>query len=265
MHLWLTALILSLVEGLTEFIPVSSTGHLILVGELLGFTGDLASTFTIFIQFGAILAVVVLYWDRFTGLLRLPETSGFHGSRGIGLLALTSLPGLIGGFLAYATIRDRLFQPWTVAVGLAVGGVALLVIDSLRPEPRIDDLDAVTWRVALIVGLSQVFALWPGVSRSAATIVGGMLAGVSRKTAAEYSFFAAVPIITAAALYDLLQSLSFLTAADIPLLAFGLVASFVAAWFAVRFFIRLVQRYTLRPFGAYRLVVAAAVLLVVAL
>ena len=258
----LQALVLGLVEGITEFLPVSSTGHLIVAGHLIGFEGDKANSFDIFIQLGAILAVVVLYRARFLSLLSFEKAEGFGGINGIILLGLTTLPALVFGFLAHSYIKKHLFNPTTVALGLAVGGIAILLIERALPKPKRFGLDALTWREALAVGFFQCLALWPGVSRSGSTIIGGMAIGIERKTAAEYSFLAAVPVMCAATAYDLLKSLKFLSAADIPLFLVGFVVSFISAWLAVKFFIHLLATHTLKPFGWYRIAVAGVILLV---
>ncbi|MEW5850408.1 MAG: undecaprenyl-diphosphate phosphatase [Myxococcota bacterium] len=263
MDLLLVALVLGVVEGLTEFLPVSSTGHLILAGHALGFKGDAADTFEVAIQSGAMLAVVVLYWRRFWGLVRPPQDSGFAGVRGIGLIALTSLPAFVMGALLHGFIKRNLFNPTTVALGLAVGAVAIFVVEALPLKVRTHSLDELDWRQALGVGLCQCLALWPGMSRSACTILGGMGVGLSRAAAAEFSFFAAVPIICAATALDLYKGIKggLLSAADLPHFSVGLVVSFVSAWLAIKGFIRLVQTTTLRPFALYRIVIAAVVLL----
>jgi undecaprenyl-diphosphatase len=266
---WLTVLVVAalmgVVEGVTEFIPVSSTGHLILAGDLLGFEclvgQGQSKTFEIFIQLGAILAVVVAYPCRFSGLLRLGDNSGFSGLRGLSLLLLTSLPAGLLGLLARGPIKAYLFQPLTVAVGLAAGAVWILVAERWPRPVRRAGLDALRWQEALAVGLFQCLALWPGMSRSSSTILGGMMLGIERKTAAEYSFFAAVPLLAAAALYELYKSRSTLDAADIPWFAVGFVVSYLFAWLSVRFFIRFLSRHTLAVFGWYRLAVASAALL----
>jgi undecaprenyl-diphosphatase len=271
----LQALVLGLVEGITEFLPVSSTGHLIVAGHLLGFEGDKANTFDVFIQLGAILAVVFLYRERFFRLLSIERTErrkfsapgpilsgGFAGLNGIFLLGLTTLPALVFGFLAHSYIKKHLFNPTTVAIGLAAGGVAILLIERRLPKPKREGLDSLTAREALAVGFFQCLALWPGVSRSGSTILGGMAIGIERKTAAEYSFLAAVPVMFAATGYDLLKSLSFLSAADIPVFLVGFVVSFISAWVAIKFFIRLLATHTLKPFGWYRIAVAVVILVV---
>jgi undecaprenyl-diphosphatase len=251
--------LLGLVEGLTEFVPVSSTGHLIIAGSLLGFEGERAATFEVFIQLGAILAVAWVYRNRLRALADPRPAQGFAGRRGLGLLLLTTLPALVLGALTHQFIRSTLFDPRTVAVGLGLGGVAILLAERFRPEPTRTGLDALGWQVALVVGLFQCFALWPGVSRSAATMVGGLLVGVERKTAAEYSFLAAIPVISAASLFELATSLDRLTTADIPLFVAGFGVAFGSAWLAVTFFLRLISHMTLRPFGWYR--IGAALLL----
>jgi undecaprenyl-diphosphatase len=256
-ELWIAA-ILGIVEGLTEYIPVSSTGHLIVAGALLGWTGEKAKSFEIFIQLGAILAVVVYYRRRFLDLANLAAADGrrFAGLRGCLLLGLTTLPVLILGFLLRDFIKARLFAPVPVAIALGTGGLAILAAERWRPEPRASDLDSVGWGQALGVGLFQCLALWPGVSRAAATIVGGMMGRLDRKTSAEYSFFAAVPALTAATAYDLYKSREILSMQDLPIFAVGFVVAFVSAWIAVAGFLRLLQRGTLRPFAWYRLAVA---------
>jgi undecaprenyl-diphosphatase len=264
---WLAAIILGLVEGVTEFIPVSSTGHLVIAGHLIGFEGDRASTFEIFIQLGAILAVVFLYFDLFWKLiptrLDVKEEQGFSGLRGLLLLAITTLPFISLGAVGHSFIKNELFSTGTVAVGLAVGGAAILLIEPRLPGVRRVGLDSITWRDAFIIGLFQCLALWPGMSRSAMTILGAMIIGVERKTAAQYSFFVAVPALMAATGFDLLQNIGSLGTSDIPIFAIGFVVAFISAWFAVKVFIRLLATHKLAPFGWYRLGVAALVLLLV--
>ena len=256
------ALILGVVEGVTEFLPVSSTGHLIVAGRLLGVSGPKAATFEIFIQLGAILAIVVIEWRRFTGLLRFDPARPFSGPRGLLLLAVTTTPALVTGFLLHPVIKERLFGVGTVAFGLFAGGVGILLVERFLPPVRIGGVDGISWREALIIGLFQCLALWPGVSRSGATIVGGLLCGLERRAAADYSFLAAVPTMIAAVSYDLIKSRGALEAADAAPFAVGFLVSFVAAWAAVRFFVALLGRTTLRPFAWYRIAIAPAVLAV---
>lgn len=253
------AILIGLLEGLTEFIPVSSTGHMIIAGHLLGFTGERADAFEIFIQLGAILAVAFLYRDRFLGLIpgRAPAGARFAGGRGLLLLAVTTAPALVAGKLFHHAIKERLFSPLTVAIGLAVGGLGLILIEIFKPRARVTRLDEVGMREAVWVGLFQCLSLWPGMSRAGSTIIGGMLAGADRKTTAEYSFLAAVPIMIAATGYDLYKSRGFLHASDAPLFALGFCVALVSALFAVRFFIGFLAKHTLKGFGWYRLALAA--------
>ena len=260
MHVWMfIAVVLGLVEGLTEFIPVSSTGHLILAENLLDFHGPVASAYAVFIQLGAVLAVVVVYRHRFARLLAVRSGGVFAGIRGLVLLLLTTLPAMVVGLAFHEEIFAYLFNPRNVAVGLAVGGAWILLAERFLPTPSTTDIDLVTWKEALYVGLFQCLSLWPGMSRSASTILGGMIVGLDRKTAAEYSFFAAVPMMVAACAYDLRRNAPSLTLEHVPFFAVGLAVAFLSAWLAVRFLVRFVSHHTLAPFGWYRLAVAAVV------
>lgn len=255
------AVILGLVEGLTEFLPVSSTGHLILAGYLLDFKGPKAATFEIVIQMGAILSVVVIYWPRFLGLLRTDPARRFSGWRGLLLLAATSAPAALLGLLVHRLIKTHLFTPLTVAAALAVGAVAILAIEARPPAPRIASLDELDFKQALGIGLFQCLSLWPGFSRSAATIMGAMILGAGRRLAAEYSFIAAVPLLLAAGCFELAGSWSEMSAGDLLFLLVGFVISFASAWLAVKGFIHLLGRATLRPFAWYRLALVPLILI----
>jgi undecaprenyl-diphosphatase len=257
------AVIMGVVEGLTEFLPISSSGHLILTQHLLGLDAkwgkDVVDAFVIFIQLGAILAVVAAYPGRFTGLLRFKENRGFSGLRGISLLVITSIPAGLLGLVAHKFIKEKLFSTGTVAAALAVGAIWILAVEWFAPRAKKEGVDSITWKEALIVGLFQCISLWPGMSRAAATILGGMISGMERKTATEYSFFAAVPIMFAATLYDLYKSYKFFSASNFEMLAIGFVVSFIFAWLAVKFFIHFLSRHTLVPFAWYRLILAGLV------
>lgn len=255
----LTALILSIVEGLTEYLPVSSTGHLILVGDLLNFTGGKAATFEIVIQLGAILAVVVLYWQRFLGLLRPRPYARFAGIRGIWLLVLTTMPACVFGLLLHGVIKEYLFTPKAVLLALVIGAVCMIVVEKIPRRPACFTLDELSPRMALGIGCFQCLALWPGFSRSAATIMGGMLLGAKRGLAAEYSFIAAVPVMLAATGYDLLKNWQLFTFADLSFFAVGVAGAFFSALLAVKVFVALLARVTLVPFAIYRLILAPAV------
>lgn len=263
--LWI-AVIMGIVEGLTEFLPVSSTGHLIVAGHILNFTGQKAASFEVFIQLGAILAVVVLYWGRFVALIpfghdRVSGKKEFVGWRGLALLFLTTLPALIAGFLAHKAIKVYLFGPVTVAWALGLGGVGILLAERLKPEPRVKALDGLGYRQAFAIGLFQCLSLWPGMSRSASTIVGGLFSGLDRKTAVEYSFLAAVPVMLAAVSYDLYKAWDFLSVSDVYFFAVGFVVSFISAAVAVKTFIALVQRWSLAPYAWYRIIIAPIIYL----
>jgi undecaprenyl-diphosphatase len=260
---WYVAVLMGLVEGLTEFLPVSSTGHLILAGHLMNFTGPKADTFEIVIQLGAILAVVVLYRERFLGLLKTDPARPFSGRRGIWLLFLTSLPALGIGFALHHVIKAYLFGPRTVAMAFVVGALMMFVVEARAARHSrarlVGGLDSVSPRLALGIGFFQCLALWPGFSRAGATIMGGMLLNVDRKTAAEYSFLAAVPVMCAAVGYDMLKNWRLFDSADFTILAIGFVVSFVSGWAAVRTFIGLLSRFSLKPFAWYRLALAPVV------
>ncbi|HPC84321.1 MAG TPA: undecaprenyl-diphosphate phosphatase [Thermoanaerobaculaceae bacterium] len=273
MHeLWL-ALILGIVEGLTEFLPVSSTGHLILVGEWLGFAGERAETFEIFIQLGAILAVLWLYRQRFWGLASegvrgrawwpRPGTGGFT----LAHLALACAPAFVLGALLHSPIKAYLFSSRPVVAGLMAGGLLMVGAErwgGRRQGPEARTLDEVTLLQALAVGCVQCLALWPGFSRSGATISGGLLAGLDRRTATELSFVVAVPVMVAATLFDLVRSWQVLDAGFSLVLAVGTLVSFAVAWAAVLGFLRLVQHCSLVPFAVYRFALAAVLVLVLA-
>ncbi len=263
----LLAALMGVVEGLTEFLPISSTGHLILAGHFSGFEKllgkETADAFEIVIQLGAILAVVAAYPGRFVGLLRFKDNRGLSGLRGIGLLVVTSIPASIVGLLVHKAIEKHLFNDRTVAAALAVGALWILAVEYYRPRVKVDSVDSISWREALLVGLYQCLSLWPGMSRSASTILGGMMSGVDRKAATEYSFFAAVPIMIAATLfkfYEFYKQQTHLDAAQMQMFAIGFIVSFIFAWIAVKTFIHFLSRHTLIPFAWYRLVVSAAVL-----
>lgn len=263
---YISGLILGLVEGITEFLPISSTGHMILAGEYLGFTGPRADTFTVFIQLGAILAVVYLYFSRFKSLLSFDKGEGDNGKNGIagprGIIALgvACAPVFVLGILFRDIIKNYLFNPTSVAIALIVGGILMIGVESRRPRTTVETLEQLTLPHALAVGLAQCLSLWPGMSRSASTMLGGLLSGVHRTVAAEFSFLVAVPVMCAAVLFDLLKSISYLTVADIPLFGLGFVVSFIVAIIAIKGFIGLLSKFTLRPFGVYRIILGIAVL-----
>ena len=262
-----SAVILGLVEGITEYLPISSTGHLILVGDALGADSPFAKTFDIFIQLGAILAVVVLYFPRFLALAKIDKQEpfsprhGLRGARGLLLLAVASIPISVLGALFQKKIKAVLFFPRPVAAALIVGGIALWLIEGLRRESVKDSYEEIDLKKVFTIGCFQALALFPGMSRSACTIIGGMLLGLSRRAAAEFSFILAVPVMCAAAGYELLKSLSSIQAEGLMLLAVGFVISFVVAVASIRMMIAVISRWSFRPFAIYRIILGLIVLL----
>ena len=255
------AILLGLLEGLTEFLPVSSTGHLILASELIGFTGDGSVAFKIAIQLGAILAILVAYRQRFTSI-----ASGLV-QRDPGAIAFTRnillgfLPAMVVGLFAYSAIRQLIESPMTVAVALVLGGIAILLIEKLVP-PRIEgSVETMPAKTAAGVGVVQCLAMIPGVSRSGATIMGGLLMGLDRKTAAEFSFFLAVPTMAAATVYSLYKERHLLNADDLGLIAIGFVVAFVSALMVVRWLVGFVGRHGFAPFAWYRIVLGSAAMI----
>lgn len=260
------AVILGVVEGLTEFLPVSSTAHLVLVGELLRFSGPGAETFEVFIQLGAILAVVILYFERFLALLPsraaapVGEHSAMRGWPGLVKIGATCVPAFVLGFLFRKQIKEVLFHPFPIAIALIAGGVVMIVIERMQREPRVRDLDQISLGDCVKVGLFQCLALWPGMSRSGSTIIGGMLIGLERRVAAELSFLVAVPVMFAAVGYDLLKSIDHLALSDAPYFAVGFLVAFVTALAAIKGFLKFISVSSFAPFGWWRIAVGVATL-----
>lgn len=270
------AVVQGIVEGLTEFLPVSSTGHLILTGKLLGFTGDKADTFEIIIQLGAILAVAVIYWRRIFDLLGIgsmkPDTGGSNSisrssanaNSGTKLnllhIIMACLPAMALGLVLHSFIKSYLFSPYTVLVGLVLGGVFMLIGQKKQASVEAEGMDQLTYKQAMLIGLYQCLALWPGFSRSGATIAGGLLSGVSYRAATNFSFLIAIPMMVAASGYELLKSYDTLTSSDIGFFATGFVVAFIVALLAVITFLKLLEKLKLAPFAYYRFVLAAVFL-----
>jgi len=258
--LLLKALILGIVEGLTEFLPISSTGHLIIVGSLLNYTDEQSKVFKIVIQLAAILAVCWLYRERITkvaaGLGSDPIQQRF-----VGLLMVGFLPAAVLGLMFHSTIKTYLFNPLTVAGALIVGGFLILYIERKVYQPRINSVDEMRWPDALKVGFAQALAMFPGTSRSGATIMGGLIFGLSRKTATEFSFFLAIPTMFAATIYDIYKNWAILRLEDLPVFAVGFAASFVAAMLSVRALVRYISNHDFTVFAWYRIVFGVIVLL----
>ncbi len=257
--LWKAAL-LGLVEGATEFIPVSSTGHLIVMSHWLNLLDERAKTFDIFIQLGAILAIVWLYRARLWQVIRSASTDT-RSRRFLGNVLIAFLPAAVVGFLAHDWIKEQLFRPVVVAAALVLGGIIILLIEHWSPRSTISDVDGVRPPTALGIGLAQVLSLIPGTSRSGATILGGYALGLTRLAATEFSFFLAIPVMLAATLFDLLKSWSTLGPADIPMFLVGFAVSFVAAVIVVRGFLRYVSTHSFRVFAWYRIGFGVLVLL----
>jgi len=247
----LNALILGVVEGLTEFLPISSTGHLILASELLGANDERGKVFDIAIQTGAILAVV---WEYRARLFRVDPKLWLN-------LIVAFIPAAVLGLAFGATIKAHLFSAVPVASAFIVGGLIILFVERGKLPFRVDATQAMTWRDALKVGIAQCFALIPGTSRSGATIIGGMLFGLSRRAATEFSFFLAVPTLLAAGAYDLWKNRALFAPRDLPMFALGLVVAFVCAFIVIRWLVRYVASHDFRPFAWYRIVFGALVLL----
>ncbi|MCC6850188.1 MAG: undecaprenyl-diphosphate phosphatase [Deltaproteobacteria bacterium] len=253
------AVALGVVEGVTEFVPVSSTGHLILAGTWLAFPGEKAAAFEIFIQLGAVLAVGWFYRGRI-GVLVRDVWRDAEARAFLGKLLVAFAPAAVVGLLLHDWIVRALFGPLPVAVGLAAGGIVLLAVDGPgRPPGRTTRIDDVTWGQALLVGCAQAASLWPGVSRSGATIIGALLAGLARPAALEFSFFLAIPTLGAASLFALWESRHVLAAADVPTFAVGLATSFAVSLAAIAVLLRYVREHDLRVFGWYRLALAALI------
>ena len=257
--LLLKALILGIVEGLTEFLPVSSTGHLILASDLLDFTGDKAKVFEIVIQTGAMLAIVWEYRAKFSGVIaglaHDPKARQFVFN-----LAIAFLPAAVLGLAFGKYIKAALFKPVPVAIAFIVGGFIILWAERRKHMITVQSVDDMRWTDALKVGCAQAFALIPGTSRSGATIIGGMLFGLSRRAATEFSFFLAVPTLIAAGAYDFYKNRALFDAGDIGVFTVGTVVSFISAFLCVRWLLRYIANHDFTIFAWYRIVFGVIVL-----
>ncbi|MFT4242038.1 MAG: undecaprenyl-diphosphate phosphatase [Acidovorax sp.] len=255
------AAIMGVVEGLTEFLPISSTGHLILVGSLLGFDDAKAQVFDIAIQTGAIFAVILVYWQKIRATLAALPTERQAQRFALNVL-IGFVPAVVLGLLLGKAIKAHLFTPTVVASTFIVGGFIILWAERRAPSAtRIASVDDMTALDALKVGLVQCLAMVPGTSRSGATIIGGMLLGLSRKAATDFSFFLAIPTLIGAGAYSLYKERALLSAADVPLFAVGLVFSFVSAWLCVRWLLRYISSHSFVPFAYYRIAFGVVVLI----
>jgi len=264
------AFVLGLIEGLTEFLPVSSTGHLIVIGDWLSFESSQGKVFEVVIQMGAILAVMWIFRARLWQLVRGTLAGDATELRFTRNLLIAFFPAAIIGALFIGVIKSVLFQPQVVVIALAVGGVIMLWVErapgangqsAATRHARAHRLEDISWQQALAVGCAQCLAMIPGTSRSGATIIGGMVAGINRKTATEFSFFLAMPTMLGASIYDLYRNAGLLTSQDLAAIAVGFAATFVSALLIVRAVLAFVARHTYRAFAWYRIALAGVVAL----
>ena len=256
--LYFSSFILGLIEGATEFLPVSSTGHLIIVGELLKFNQASANVFEIFIQLGSILAIVVEYRKT---LFKVASNaySNRESQNFVLRLFVAFLPAAILGLLFHKTIKAYLFSPLYVSLALILGGIVMIAIEKRPLKINTKTTNNISMMQAFKIGFAQCLSLIPGVSRAAATIMGGMLTGLNRKTATEFSFYLAIPVITAASLFDLLKNFQDLTMQDLPIFAIGFVTAFLSAYAVIKLFIRFVATHTFISFAWYRIILGILV------
>lgn len=254
------AILLGVLEGFTEFLPISSTGHLIIASHLLGFEGPKGKVFEIVIQLGAILAICFAYrqtlWGVAMGALK-KEKAAWHF---IFTLLIAFMPAAIVGVFARDFIKESLFSPYTVSIALIVGGVIIWLIERFKPAPIAHNAQTLSYRTALMIGLFQVLGMVPGVSRAGATIMGALLARVERKAAAEFSFFLAIPTMFGATVYDLYKSWAFLNLDGAVIIAIGFLSAFLSALLVVRFMLAIVTRFGFTPFAAYRILLGSLML-----
>ncbi|QNK56886.1 undecaprenyl-diphosphate phosphatase [Paenibacillus sp. PAMC21692] len=254
---FINAIILGIVEGLTEFLPVSSTGHLILTGDLLGFDGEAKKTFMIVIQLGAVMAVLLLYWKRYMSMLKDMVKLDFKKKKLNAIhMILAMIPALIVYLLFNDFIKSVLFGSGPVLISLVAGGILLIIAARVKRKITAEETDDITYKQALGIGLFQCLALWPGFSRSGSTISGGLLLGTSQKAAADFTFMISVPVMLGATVLDLYDSRDMLTSDDLLLFLIGFIAAFVVAMVAVVTFLNLIKKLRLEWFAIYRFVIA---------
>jgi undecaprenyl-diphosphatase len=258
--LLLKAAVMGVVEGLTEFLPISSTGHLILAGALLGFDDDKAKVFDIAIQTGAILAVIIVYWQKIRSTVKaLPHSA--DAQRFALNVFIAFVPAVLLGLLFGKSIKANLFTPEVVATTFIIGGFIILWAERRQAVAvRIGEVEDMRWQDALKVGLVQCLAMIPGTSRSGATIIGGMLLGMSRKAATDFSFYLAIPTLIGAGAYSLYKDRALLSMADVPMFAVGLLFSFLSAWVCVRWLLKFISTNSFEVFAWYRIVFGLVVL-----
>lgn len=275
MNIWeiFVAIILGIVEGLTEFAPVSSTGHMIIVDDSLLkskelFSQEVANTFKVVIQIGSILAVVIVFRERFYQLLGLKKfkknsTQTSHKLK-LSQVIVGLIPAGVLGFLFEDYIDENLFSIETVVIGLVAGAILMIIADLLRPKnATIETVDQLTYRKALLIGLFQCIALWPGFSRSGSTISGGVLLGLSHRAASDFTFIMAVPIMFGASAISLIKNWEYFSIDVLPFFVAGFISAFIFALVSIRFFLKLINRIKLIPFAIYRIVLAALLYFIV--
>ncbi|MEZ5690428.1 MAG: undecaprenyl-diphosphate phosphatase [Rickettsiales bacterium] len=254
------ALLLGIIEGMTEFLPVSSTGHLILFGDILGFEGPPGKTFEIVIQLGAILAICWLYRKKLTdttvGIIQRKEKDWKFA---MGIL-LAFLPAMVFGALFHKFIKEQLFNPTSVSIALIVGGIIILIVERYKPKPRHHTVDDFSPALCFKIGLCQCLAMIPGTSRSGATIMGALLLGADRKAATEFSFFLAIPTMFAATVFDLYTSWQYLSLDNVQIIAVGFIAAFVSALLVVRWAITFITKHGFAVFAIYRIILGGVML-----
>lgn len=258
----INAIILGIIEGLTEFLPISSTGHLILANKYISFTGDFANVFDVVIQIGAILAVIVYFKDKL--MPKLNKTDNIKNYYDLWIkVAIGFVPAGILGFLFEKHIDKYLFNPTSVSIALIFGGFLLLSAEKFIKKPSVSDTDKISYKQAFLVGVSQCMALWPGMSRSASTIIGGLFLGFSREVSAEFSFFLAIPTLIGASVFKLLKAGLIFTSYEWMLLLIGTIVSFVVALLVIAFFMNYLKKKDLAPFAYYRIMLGLIVLLII--
>ncbi len=258
----LKALFLGLIEGLTEFLPISSTGHLILFGHLIDFKSDSGRVFEVVIQFGAILAVCWLYRQKIIALIRGFFSGEAHARRFAINVFVAFLPAVVIGVLAVDFIKQVLFSPLVVAFALIIGGLIIFAVEAREYKPKTIEATNISFKQSILVGFAQCVAMVPGTSRSGATIIGGMLLGLSRKAATEFSFFLAMPTMLGAATYDLFRNANVLTSDNLVNISVGFMAAFVAALLVIKALVKFVEKHSLRVFAWYRIVLGILILII---
>ncbi len=257
----LMAIILGIVEGITEFLPISSTGHLILVNRIVGFTGSFANMFDVIIQLGAILSVVVYFWWRINPFSSKKTNQEKNETWDLWKKTIVAvIPALLIGGTIGKIVEDALFNPLTVALALVIGGIVIIIVENRDRLNTINSIASLNYKTAFFIGLIQCLAMIPGTSRSAATIIGAMLLGASRSVAAEFSFFLAIPTMIAASAYSFLKANASLSAAEWQILSVGFVVSFLVAWGVIAAFMNYIRKRDFKPFGYYRIIVGLVVL-----